>query len=224
MDSTKKRILLISTTAVCILFISTALFYKSASGHYSSDKYDYLKQGYSISEKKRFDENKEYADRYNKRISNMDKLSTPSKGSKAPDTSEVSKAETSNSDLSLYFMFSGGVLNTDQYIDSEDKVKAGLKNLSVIENTKNLASYFVENKDTLKKLYGIESATSLEKLKEKYLKIGSSVQVTTDNTFSKSSDGKILFDIKISSSGTSINQKITLSYANDISMNVKWIV
>lgn len=225
MNSTKKRILLISTTAICILFITMALFYKSSSGHFdSSDKYDYLKQGHSISEKKRFDENKEYADKYNKRISNMDKLSKPGKGSKIPDISEVSEAEASGSDLSLYFLFSGGVLNTDQYIDAEDKLKEGIKNLSIIENTKDLASYFVENKDAIEKIYGIDNAADLEKLKTKYSKIGTSVEITTDNTFSKSSDGKILFEIEISNSGISFNQKVILSYANDISMDIKWIL
>lgn len=221
MDSTKKKILLISTAAVSIVFISAAIFYKTASSHFdSSDKYNYLKQGHSISEKKRFDESMDYAKKYNARIKAMDNLSTPGKGSKVPDTSEVAKAEKSNSDISLYFLFSSGVLNTDQYIDAENKLNSGIRNLSTIEGNQNISEYFNENKDSLKKIYGINTSGDLQKIKSKYSKLGNSINVTVDNNFSKTDDGKISFNISFNNGST--KQTIVLSYESDIAMTVNW--
>lgn len=225
MDLTRRKVILISSAVIAVIFISCALIYKVNSGKFNTPgKYEYLKQGHSLSEKKRFDENMGYAKKYNARIKNIDNLSTPAKGSIAPDVQKVSEAEKSNPAVSLYFLFSKKVLNTDQYIDTETKLNNGIKGLSDIENSEDLNEYFNEKKDTLKKTYGISNYNQLENLKSRFVKLnGSTVNVTVDKNSAKTDNSKVSFTISLSNNkNCSVNQTIILSYSSDIEMNVSW--
>ncbi|MCC9296019.1 hypothetical protein LN736_14245 [Clostridium sp. WLY-B-L2] len=222
MDSTKKKMILLASATIAIVFISCALIYEINSRHFNTSN-EYLKQGHSLSEKKRFDENMEYADKYNTRIKNMDELATPAEGSSVPDVSKVSGAEKSNSTVSLYFLFSKKLLNTDQYINAEDKLNAGIKEIANIENSRDLNEYFNTNKDNLKNVYGISNYNELASLKSKFQKLnGSTVSITVDQNFTKTEDGKISFNVIFRGSGNAVNQNVMLSYASDVEMNVLW--
>lgn len=222
MDSTKKKMILLASATIAIVFISCALIYEINSRHFNTSN-EYLKQGHSLSEKKRFDENMEYANKYNARIKNMDKLGTPSKGSAAPDIQKVSETEKSNSTVSLYFLFNKKLLNTDQYINAEDKLNGGIKEIANIEDSRNLNEYFNANKDNLKNIYGISNYNELASLKDKFQKLdGSRVSVTVDQNFTKTEDGKISFNVILKGSGNAVSQNVMLSYANDVEMDVSW--
>jgi hypothetical protein len=222
-DSTKKKMILLASATIAIVFISCALIYEINSRHFNTSN-EYLKQGHSLSEKKRFDENMEYANKYNARIKNMDKLGTPSKkGSAAPDIQKVSEAKKSNSTVSLYFLFNKKLLNTDQYINAEDKLNGGIKEIANIEDSRNLNEYFNANKDNLKNIYGISNYNELASLKDKFQKLdGSRVSVTVDQNFTKTEDGKISFNVILKGSGNAVSQNVMLSYANDVEIDVSW--
>lgn len=222
MDSTKKKMILLASATIAIVFISCALIYEINLRHFNTSN-EYLKQGHSLSEKKRFDENMEYANKYNARIKNMDRLGTPSKGSAAPDIQKVSETKKSNSTVSLYFLFNKKLLNTDQYINSEDKLNAGIKEIANIKDSRNLNEYFNANKDNLKNIYGISNYNELASLKDKFQKLdGSKVSVTVDQNFTKTEDGKISFNVILKGSGNAVSQNVMLSYANDVEMDVSW--
>ncbi|KAA8674431.1 hypothetical protein [Clostridium sp. HV4-5-A1G] len=222
MDSTKKKMILLASATIAIVFISCALIYEINSRHFNTSN-EYLKQGHSLSEKKRFDENMEYANKYNARIKNMDKLDIPSKGSAAPDIQKVSEAEKSNSTVSLYFLFNKKLLNTDQYINAEDKLNAGIKEIADIENSRNLNEYFNANKDNLKNAYGISSYNELACLKSKFQKLdGSRVSVIVDQNFTKTEDGRISFNVILKGSGNAVSQNVMLRYASDVEMDISW--
>jgi hypothetical protein len=221
-DSTKKKMILLASATIAIVFISCALIYEINSRHFNTSN-EYLKQGHSLSEKKRFDENMEYANKYNTRIKNMDELSTPAEGSVAPDAQKVSGSEKSNSTVSLYFLFNKKVLNTDQYINAEDKLNAGIKEIANIENSRDLNEYFNTNKDNLKNVYGISNYNELASLKSKFQKLNSStLSVAVDQNFTKTEDGKISLNVIFKGSKNTVSQTVILSYVSDIEMNVLW--
>lgn len=222
LNSTKKKMILLASATIAIVFISCALIYEINSRHFNTSN-EYLKQGHSLSEKKRFDENMEYANKYNARIKNMDKLGTPAKGSAAPDIQKVSEAEKSNSAVSLYFLFDKKLLNTDQYINAEDKLNAGIKEIADIENSRDLNEYFNTNKDNLKNVYGILNYNELASLKSKFQKLNSStLSVAVDQNFTKTEDGKISLNVIFKGSKNTVSQTVIVSYVSDIEMNVLW--
>lgn len=227
MNLTKKKVILISSSVAAIVCISGALMFSLTANlpgkNTKSD--EYLTTGHSLSQKKRFSENMEYAEKYNKRIEEMDKLGTPTKSSTIPDPDQIKNAENSNQNISLYFLFDNKSLNTDQYIDAENKVNTAVNNLKDIVNCADLNKYFYLHKDVIKDLYNITNYNDFSNLKNKYSQLNFNLNLKgTANTDSfKLVSGKILFSITLKdSAGKSITQNIVLNYASDISMFVSW--